>query len=297
MAFDPNGDPPPVPLATTDFTACADGTPAETVTDLLVSSLHAPGGELKQYIIPALAYLARSHGQARAHAELMQLAEGDDAEVAVAALRGLTRWGPPAADVADLVAQRARADSPAISGVALAVRVRARGVAVLPEVIAWLRDPDVTDEDAAPIAGALRTMRDETLTEPLLQQYGQLLDPDMPLSVRRGVVRHLADIGTMEVAPLLVRALDDPDTDMSTGDAVVCIAMVGLWSAADGSRNGLDGYYPELDRFKADPHHYVDLWKDWWENAQQGWPPKPEPVAPGPGAPPGVEQTPPMRRG
>ncbi len=297
MAFDPNGDPPPVPLATAATDMRGDGTPAEMMADLLISSLRASDRKLEEYMIPPLAYLAHFHDQAGARQALLQRAQSRDAEGAVPALRGLTRWDPLAEDVAELVERLSRGDSPTMAGVALAVRLREGGTAMLPEVIEWLRDPEVTDDDAAYIAGALSTMPDERVTERLLQEYGQLLDPQMPLSLRRAVVRRLADIGTMEVAPLLLRALDDPDTDMSTGNAVVWIAMVGLWRASEGFRHGLDRYCPGPDPFVADSRHYVRLWKAWWETAQNGWPPEDEHTdtpSTGPILPPAYEGTPPQ---
>lgn len=297
MAYDPDTDPPPVPLSMIDAAVHADGTPAEMMTALMVSSLRAPGGGLQRYAVPLLAYLARFHGQETARAELLKLAEGDDAALARSAIKALTKWQPVAEEVADLVKRQSRNQRPGISGLALAARLRAEGANLLPEVIAWLRGPGVTDEDAAPIAGAIRTLGPDEVTEQSLPHFDQLVEDNVPVAIRAGAIQVLWDAGGVEVVPLFMKAINDPDPD------VAYVAMLGLCSATDGGieagQRGADvRVHLELlpgpvspDEFRADPQRIAGLWNKWWAQASQdGWPPPPPPEAPAPpvqGPPPG----------
>lgn len=289
--FDPKGDPPPIPLATIDPAACGDGTPEERITALLIASRRVTDSDLRWYTAPVLGYLTHFHGQAEARAELLRAVRSDDARDVRDGFRWLTEWDRADADVLAAAAERTSDDDPEISAEALAVRIEADGTtALLGEVVAWARRPGVPDTVPLALVMALGEVHPTSADAELLRQYEELLSPRVPTGLRGAAVRQLAEIGTMEVAPLLARALDDPMPWIRQ------VAIEGLYKASQSpGAPDLTEHVPNPKEFEADPDKYTSFWKQWWETAAQGgWPPegtRPPGVEPGmdPGMEPGMQ--------
>lgn len=270
FAFDPKGDPPPIPLAAIDPAACAGTIPEERIAALLIASRRVTDSDLRWYTVPVLGYLAHFQHQAEARAELLRAARSDDARDVRDGFRWLTEWDPADALVLAVAAERTSDDDPAISAEALAVRIEADGTtALLGEVVAWAKRPGVSDEAAWPLSSALGDVHPTTVSAELLRQYEELLAPRVPTGLRSAAARQLAEIGTMEAAPLLARALEDPSPSIKVS------AIEGLYKASrvPGAPD-LKEHVPKLAPLEAVPEEYTNFWKQWWQTvSREGWPP------------------------
>lgn len=270
-------DPPPIPLAVVDAAACGQCTAPEMMTALLVASVRAPETDLEHYAIPVLGYLAQFHGQEDARAALTELSESGEEPSAAAAFRALTAWGQYAEGGLELLRERSRDSSPTVRGVAIAGRIRLQDDTVFGDLAAWCRHPGLPDQVVKLVGRELEVLPPQEMTEELLRQFEELLGPDMPVVVRYGISRQLRQVGTQQIVPLLIKAIDDPDLEVGYQ------AMVGLYRAAGGPG------HPEMragcvgpEEFSADSQRYITFWKEWWETASRhGWPPpRPEPTLP-----------------
>lgn len=292
-----SGDPPPIPLAPLTAGVPSQGGAPEAMATLLIASARSTEPDLRRYAIPVLGYLAAFCGQEGARVAVAEMAESDEESIAATAFRALTAWGQYAeGDLRALTAQ-SHDDSSMVSGLAIAGRIRRHDLAVFSDLIAWCRRAGLPASAAGLIGRELKAWPRQQLSEELIGQWAELLEHEVPVAIRAGVIDVVWDAGGVEVVPLFMKAINDPDPD------VAYVAMLGLCSATDGGieagQRGADvRVHLELlpgpvspDEFRADPQRIAGLWNKWWAQASQdGWPPPPPPEAPGPpvqGPPPG----------
>jgi hypothetical protein len=290
--------PPPIPIAAAARDAGGDALQIDDITRLLLASLHAGDDEVSRYAVPVLGYLAQMHDQQDARVEVLALARGDDEVLTVAAIESLAAFGNSPDDVLDILEKQTGHEDPAISGAAIAGRLRLLDASAFAEVAEWCGRGELPEMTVMRVASWVGRWPGELVTDDILRDVGDLLDTGIPTRIRIEAVRLLrasmpkssldaqgptesaeSFAARARVAPLLIKALDDPDLEVRRR------VIQGLYSAAEGWKHPeLAGLSSALDTSAGAVEHTANKWKAWWQaNGEKLPEPPPPPPPPAPG--------------
>lgn len=294
--FDPRG---PAPLTVRSHllvggerSVSANGSIPDAIASIAIETARVDDPALASSAVALLGFLSGWYDNAGARRELDRLLATRRPEVVALAVRGLSSGPHRQASYLPRFSKMTSSRNAAISGAAIAARIRLADTSALVSAADWpkngQRAPTGQVCDIAwAISSGKHTVADKAGVKGLTSIMGSKI-----VEFRRQASDVLREIATKDMTAALIGMLDDSDT------LVQWHVVLALYRAAEGPWNkAVKGLAPGLDAFQREPKRYVSQWKQWWtdgapiqyaESFQRGKhvsgsPPAAESVPSGPG--------------